>query len=310
GMRVLVVEDDAATRRLLTGVLGNAGFEVRDAANGEEGLALAQAWLPEIVVTDLLMPGLSGLELIRALRENEEGRHFYIVVITVLDAADKLIEAFSLGADDYVVKPLDARVLLARLQAGVRVTKLRQELIERNVQLAEALRRAEEAALTDALTGLPNRRYAMKRLVQECAAAERAERPLSILIADLDHFKEVNDRYGHDAGDAVLIAAAQRFKDAVRLSDVVCRIGGEEFLVIALDTPLEAAMRLAERMRAHLAGKPILAKEHVISLTLSIGVAEKAMHGCHDVDSLLKAADRALYAAKAAGRDRVCAANR
>lgn len=307
-LRVLVVEDDAATRRLVEGVLTKAGFTVRTAADGEAGLVIANEWLPEIVVTDVLMPGLSGLELIRALRAGEGGQQFYIVVITVLDATDKLVEAFACGADDYVVKPLDARVLLARLQAGVRITRLRQELIERNLQLAEALARAETAALTDVLTGFPNRRYAMQRLSQECAAAERSDRPLSLLMLDLDHFKAINDRFGHDAGDAALVEAARRLRAAARASDVVCRFGGEEFLVIAPDTPLEAARRLGERLNAAVKEIPIViaGKEHRI--TISVGVAEKAGHHCANVDQFLKAADAALYAAKAAGRDRVCVA--
>lgn len=304
-LRVLVVEDDPTTRRLLEGVLAKAGYDVRAAADGEEGLALARAWLPEIVVTDILMPRLDGIELIRALRACEECRHAYVVVITVLDAADKLVEAFALGADDYVVKPLDARVLLARLLAGARAIRLRQELVERNLALSEALVRAERASLTDPLTGLPNRRYAMRRLAQECVAAERSERPLSVMMIDLDHFKAINDRYGHDVGDAALIQTAQRLQDAIRLSDVLCRIGGEEFLLIAVDTPRQAAARLAERIRLALAGKPLALGQQALSLTLSIGVAEKGADGCANVDQLLKAADAALYRAKAAGRNRV-----
>lgn len=307
-LRVLVVEDDGATRRLLEGVLVKAGFNVRTAANGEEGLALAHGWLPEIVVTDILMPGMNGLDLIRALRADDEGRQFYIVVITVLDASDKLIEAFSLGADDYVVKPLNARVLLARLQAGVRMIKLRQALVERNLELAEALRRAEEAALTDTLTGLPNRRYAMQRLQQECAAAERSERPLSVLMVDIDHFKSINDSMGHDAGDKVLIEVASRLRAAARLSDIVSRIGGEEFLLIAVDTPLEPARRLAERLRRQVAAEPIAIEGRRLNVTICIGVAEKSLLSCRDVDHLLKCADEALYEAKQSGRNRVAVA--
>ncbi|NWG31071.1 MAG: diguanylate cyclase [Rhodocyclaceae bacterium] len=304
-LRVVVVEDDGATRRLLEGVLAKAGFSVRTAAHGEEGLAIIRAWLPELVVTDIVMPGMSGLELIQTLRYSEEGGQYYIVVITVLDAIDKLIEAFSLGADDYVVKPLDARVLLARLQAGVRVTRLRQTLVERNLELAEALRRAEEAALTDALTGLPNRRYAMQRLEQECAAAERGQRPLSILMIDIDHFKPINDSMGHDAGDKVLQEVATRLRSAARLPDVVCRIGGEEFLILAVDTPLAAASQLAERIRLQVASRPIVVREKSLDITISIGVAEKMATCCHGVDRLLKCADDALYLAKAAGRNAV-----
>lgn len=307
-LRVLVVDDDAATRRLVSAVLAKAGFTVREAGDGEEGVTLARGWLPEIVVTDILMPGKSGLELIQELRASEEGRYVYIIVVTVLDAVDKLVEAFARGADDYVVKPLDARVLLARMQAGVRTIKLRQELVERNLALTEALRRAEEAALTDSLTGLPNRRYAMQRLTQECAAAERSDAPLSLLLIDLDHFKTINDRFGHDAGDAVLVEVGRRLRETGRVGDIVCRFGGEEFLVIAVDTSQDAAMRLAERLRLAISQSSLPLPQGETTLTISVGVAEKQAVACDSIDALVKAADEALYAAKAAGRNRVVAA--
>jgi len=305
-LRVLIVEDDTTTRRLIVGVLANSGFEVRDANNGEEGLKLAHTWLPDIMVTDILMPGMNGLELIRDLRNWEEGRHIYILVITVLDAIDNLIEAFALGADDYVSKPINARILRARLQAGVRTVHLRQELIERNIALSEALHRAEAMALTDALTGLPNRRHAIDRLTQECAAAERSDTSFCVLMMDIDHFKAVNDRFGHDAGDAVLVEVSRRLCDTARTSDVVCRFGGEEFMIIAINTDQAAAALLAERLRRSISQTPIrLPQGNEVTLTLSIGVAEKRTISCQAVDTLIKAADDALYAAKRGGRNRV-----
>lgn len=301
--RALAIEDDPVTRRLLESLLVRAGFEARSAADGDSGLALALSWRPDIVVTDILMPGKSGLDVIRDLRAADNGHLVYVIVVTVLDATDKLVEAFALGADDYVTKPIDAAVLMSRLQAGVRFVRLRQELIERNLMLAEALMKAEEAALTDALTGLPNRRYAITRLEQECAAAERAARPLSVLMIDIDHFKRVNDRLGHAAGDMALIEIARRLRDTARVSDVVTRLGGEEFLVIAPDTDQDKAVRLAERLRQSVAARAIRAGDEPLIATVSIGVKEKTVSGCLNVDQLLAGADSALYEAKAAGRD-------
>lgn len=303
GLRVLVVEDDASTRQLIAGVLGKAGYVAQTAGDGAQGLAMANDWLPEIIVTDVMMPEMSGIELIRRLRAKPEGERLYIIVFTVLDAVESLVEAFAAGADDYVVKPLNAAVLLARLQAGARMIGLQQALIESNLALKEALRKAEEAALTDALTGLRNRRYATDRLSQECASALRGDRPLSLLMLDIDHFKAVNDRFGHAAGDAVLVEVARRLQGRLRISDIIARIGGEEFLVIAPDTPTAEAIKLAERLRQAVAARPIMVEQTALTVTISIGVAQHKEIGCQNMDRMLKAADNALYAAKAAGRN-------
>ncbi len=305
GLLVLVVDDDASTRQLTAGVLGKAGHTVQTAADGAQGLALVHDWLPDILVTDVLMPEINGIELIRRLRASAEGERVYIIVFTVLDAVESLVEAFAAGADDYVVKPLNAAVLLARIQAGVRLISLQQTLIEKNPALEEALRRAQEAALTDVLTGLRNRRYAIERLAQECASALRSDRPLSLLMIDIDHFKTINDRFGHAAGDSVLVEIARRLQATLRSSDIIARIGGEEFLVIAPDTPKAEAFKLAERLRQAVAARPVMVGQTALTVTISIGVADQAASGCQNTDQLLNAADAALYAAKAAGRNRV-----
>lgn len=307
-IRILVVEDDAAISRLLEGLLTKSGFEVHIARDAQAGLALALQWQPDILLTDLVMPGGGGLKLIEALRAAEAGRHIYVVVVSVLSDTDTLAQAFALGADDYVVKPFHARVLLARLKAGMRVITLQRELVRRNVELAEALQKAEAAALTDALTGLPNRRYLVARLGQECAAVRRTGRPLCTLAIDIDHFKAINDRHGHQAGDAALVEVAQRLRTTARAGDVVGRFGGEEFLVLAPDTPLPAATQLAERLCAAIHASPLTIDGVPVSLTISVGVAEMAQDSpdCREVDDLLRRTDQALYQAKAAGRNRVC----
>jgi diguanylate cyclase (GGDEF)-like protein len=311
-VRVLVVEDDPATRVLLEGVLGAAGYAVRSAGHASEALALAADDAPDIVLTDILMPGMSGLELIRRLRADARWQGTYIVVITVVDATDRLVEAFEHGANDYVIKPLDARVLRARLLAGVRTIRLQRALDQRNRELAAALERTQALALTDVLTGLPNRRYAIGRLEQELAVAARSSRPLSLLMLDIDHFKGVNDRYGHAAGDAVLVEVAQRLRRAARQTDVVCRIGGEEFVLIAPDTDAHRAAQVAERLREVVAAQPCLLPQGLgLTITLSAGVAQLAPRAAARpgaLDALFARADDALYQAKRAGRDRVVVA--
>jgi two-component system cell cycle response regulator len=179
-----------------------------------------------------------------------------------------------------------------------------EELRRRLLEVSIANQRAQEAALTDVLTGLYNRRHAMERLAQEWAESERGHRPLCLLALDIDHFKPVNDNYGHDTGDAALRQFADILRAFSRTPDVPCRFGGEEFLLIAPDTPLEGALHLAERIRAAIQNKVLVAEGISLHLTVSIGVAEKSAKYAN-LDQLIKAADEALYQAKQKGRNRV-----
>jgi diguanylate cyclase (GGDEF)-like protein len=309
-LNILVVDDDPTVCLLLKKLLTTAGHTVHVARDGHEGLGLALQYQPQLVITDLMMAGHDGLQLIRNLRQTEFGRSIYIMVLTILDDEDKLAEAFDCGADDYLTKPVESKPLLARLKAGMRMIReqqaLRQEqeeLRRRLLELSIANQRAQEAALTDVLTGLYNRRHAMERLAQEWAESERGHRPLCLLALDIDHFKSVNDKHGHDTGDAALRQFAEILRVYSRMPDVPCRFGGEEFLLIAPDTSLEGALNLAERIRLAVQDKPLLAGEVSLRLTVSIGVAEKsAKHA--NIDQFIKAADEALYHAKQSGRNR------
>jgi diguanylate cyclase (GGDEF)-like protein len=190
---------------------------------------------------------------------------------------------------------------MIREQQALRMEQ--EELRRRLLELSIANQRAQEAALTDVLTGLYNRRHAMARLAQEWAEAERGHRPLCVLALDIDHFKAVNDNHGHDTGDAALRQFAEILRVYSRTPDVPCRFGGEEFLLIAPDTPLEGALNLAERIRLAVQDKPLVAAGISLRLTVSIGIAEKSpKHG--NIDQLIKAADEALYRAKQNGRNR------
>lgn len=310
-LTVLVVDDDPKVCLQLQQLLTAAGHTVHLARDDREGLALALHHQPQLLITDLLMARKDGLQLIRSLRQTELGRSIYILILTIPDDDDKLAEVFDLGVDDYIAKPVDGKLLQARLRAGMRIIReqqvLRQEqeeLRRRLLELSIANQRAQEAALTDVLTGLYNRRYAMERLVQEWAEAERGHRPLSVLMLDIDHFKPINDNYGHDVGDAVLRQFTEILRAFSRAPDVPCRFGGEEFLLIAPDTALPGALHLAERIRSAVEHKTLVATGISVHLTVSIGVAEKmATHA--SLDQLIKAADAALYHAKQNGRNRV-----
>jgi diguanylate cyclase (GGDEF)-like protein len=314
-LSILVMDDDALSVRLLSAMLSKAGHAVRAAANGKEGMDIILETNPDLIITDWMMPEMDGPAFLKVLRSSKTGRSKYVIVLTSKDDEETLVEAFEAGADDYILKPVSPRALEARVRAGQRVFRL-QQAVEREMEearsyvaeLAVANRRWEEAAFTDALTGLPNRRYAMERLKQERSAALRNDHPLSCLLVDVDHFKQVNDSYGHDVGDAVLQTVAKVLRSSMRTEDVVCRIGGEEFLVICPDTSgPKAAESCGERIRKVVESQAMEAGGFNGRVTVSIGVAGRTPSH-PGVDALLKSADVAVYDAKRGGRNRVCLA--
>ena len=313
-LRVLAVDDNPIDLRLLSKQLASAGHTVLTARDGREALCAVLQTNPQLVITDQIMPEMDGLELCRALRRSENGQQIYVIMLTGYDDEERLVEALRAGVDDYVVKPFSPRALSARVRAAGRIIRLQEEVERRSgevrryaAELGVVNRQLEVAALTDALTGLPNRRYAMERLGQEWAAASRSGRPLACMIVDIDHFKRVNDTWGHTSGDAVLRETAALVRRSVRENDVACRLGGEEFVVICPDTGAVAAGQLAERLRAGAEAHNIQARGFNGPVHVSIGVAE-CTEPMRTTDDILKAADEALYAAKRAGRNRVCVA--
>ena len=311
GLRILAVDDDAASLRLLTTHLERDGHQVTNASNGREALRMALEQQAQMVVSDWMMPELDGIQLCRSLRSTADGQGIYILLVTGREDEDRIVEAFTAGADEYVVKPFNPRILLARVRAGQRMIELREQVeadrAERQRQLSRLAvlnRKLQSAAMTDVLTRLPNRRYALERLEQELLSARRGGHALSVMMIDIDHFKEVNDRFGHDAGDAVLRETASILRRTVRRTDVACRLGGEEFLVICTGSDLSSCARTAERVRGAVEESRLPAQMGS-GITVSMGVAVLEAHH-RNVDDLLKAADQRVYAAKAAGRNLVC----
>lgn len=312
-MRVLVVEDDRSMLALLEAMLRSAGHEVVIARNGAEALRLIGEARPQLVITDWAMPEMGGIELCRRLRESAERRNVYVTILTAQESVDKLVEAFEAGADDYLVKPLTPKIFFARLRAAQRVVQLqeelafdREQLVRFSRELAASNERLQRLALTDALTELPNRRFAMERIEQEWALSLRGERALSCMMIDIDRFKAINDKFGHQTGDEALRFVAGILRQSARTQDVVCRYGGEEFVVICPDTDIESARQCAERLRANVAGLELKSPAGNIGLTVSIGVAEKR-DDTGSIEKLLIRADGCLYAAKEAGRNLVIA---
>ncbi|MCA9321649.1 MAG: diguanylate cyclase, partial [Planctomycetes bacterium] len=254
--------------------------------------------------------GMDGLEL--AERARSIDRSIGVIVVTGYASVGTAIEAIRRGIDDYVTKPFNPRVLLARVRAGERVVRLqnrvsrdKQTLKKQMTKLAVLNRRLERASVTDPLTELKNRRYAMERLVASWAKAKRSGVPFSVIMIDIDHFKQVNDRHGHATGDEVLRSTADVLRREVRTEECVCRLGGEEFLVILPEASVDAAAICAERIRRGVETNRVSTGEFEDNVTISLGVASSDGGFC-SFESLLNAADAAVYEAKRQGRNRVC----
>lgn len=310
-LRILLVDDDRAVLMIMKMLLDKSGHMVALARNGVEALAKVKEFKPQIIMTDWMMPEMDGIEFCKALRRNPAWRNIYVFMLTAQESTDRLVEAFDAGANDYMTKPVNPKVLGARLSAGQRVVQLqedleheREQLHKYSSELALSNERLQQLALTDELTELPNRRFANEHLERQWALATRNDSPLSCMMVDIDYFKLVNDTYGHRVGDDVLKQVAKALRLSVRKQDVVCRLGGEEFLVICPDTPTAELYRYAERLRENVASlnfSDTAGKK--FKLTVSIGAASKTP-AVTTSEMLLKFADKRLYAAKESGRNR------
>lgn len=312
-LRIVVADGDAIRRRNAMALLAeDSEHTVYPAENGNAALALAMEILPHVIIAHVDLPLLDGLELCQALRAIDEGRRMHILMTSDGNGEEQLNRAYESGADGYLPSTLSAKGLRIRLRAAQRLAQLqtdwekdRAQLRQIAAELAVANRRLANAALTDQLTGLPNRRSAMDQLEQAWSAASRSGQALSVMVIDIDHFKHINDTYGHAAGDRVLREAASILRSSARREDSVCRIGGEEFLVICPNTDLKSTLQSAERLRASLSTKRMSLGQAEKTLTISIGVATREP-GTTDIDALVSTADQALYAAKESGRNQTC----
>lgn len=312
-MRVLLVEDDPTSRTMISGVLSSIiGRKVHTAQNGHEALSVALDVMPQIIITDWQMPVMDGLEFCRALRATEWGQSIYVIMLTGVDEDEDIVVAFEAGVDDYVNKPVNIRALRARMRAALHYVHLldawekdREQLKQFAAALAISNRKLQHIALTDLLTGLPNRRAGLDALSQVWSSANRSGQPMSVLMMDIDRFKSVNDTHGHAVGDKVLSEVGKLIRELARNEDQVCRLGGEEFLMVCQNTDLNSALKAAERLRKAVNAKTIKAEGITIQTSISIGVASKEpiMSDAHE---LMSASDKALYTAKHGGRNRTC----
>jgi two-component system cell cycle response regulator len=301
-MKMLLADDDFTSREILLAVLKKWGFEVIAASDGDQAWqALNAPDPPRLAILDWIMPGMDGIEVVRKLRTKDAAEPPYVIILTSRDEKKDISEALNAGAYEYITKPYDNGELLARLGVGLRVIKLQTALASRVRELDAANVNMAHLACTDELTGLDNRRSFNDRLSQEISAARRHGYPLALVMTDLDHFKNVNDSFGHDAGDQVLKVFSALLVDTARLEDFPARWGGEEFIILLPHTTLAGGARLAERLRKRFAQAPCQGVN--LSLSASFGVAE-LLNG-ESGEGLIRRADSALMRAKQEGRNRV-----
>ena len=298
-MKILVADDSIVSRHLLDATLRKWGYEVVIACDGKEAWEiLQQEDAPAVAILDWMMPGMTGLEVCQRVRQRAHEPYTYILLLTSKSLKEDLVEGMESGADDYITKPFDQHELKVRLRAGTRLVELQSELLAAR----EALR---EQATKDSLTKLWNRSSLLEILVRELARSDRELRPLGVVIVDLDHFKNINDTYGHFAGDAVLQEAARRMQSAVRPYDGIGRYGGEEFLIILPGCDGQSACAQAERLRSQIAKEPFVLPECSFTLTASFGATSTVPGQPAMAEGLIRKADEALYRAKKLGRNRV-----
>jgi diguanylate cyclase (GGDEF)-like protein len=284
---------------MLQATLEKWGYEVLTCADGSEAWdALQKDDCPKLAIMDWMMPEMDGPTICGKLREQHDRPYTYVILVTSRDRREDLLAGLDAGADDYVIKPFDPTELELRLRIGQRIVQLQEQLI--------AARDAfEYQAAHDSLTGLWNRRAVLDLLAKELSRARREHGPLSVVIVDIDKFKNINDTHGHLAGDSVLCEVAETIQASVRAYDSVGRYGGEEFIIVIPGSDLDHAAQQAERLRAGIESKTFNVDGKGIGVTISLGVAQVDPSRDPDLDSIVRRADEALYEAKRLGRNRV-----
>ncbi len=296
-MRILIADDELMSRKLLQKTLERAGYEVTAVENGRVAAdQLCPANGPRLALLDWVMPELDGLGVCREVRKRKEQSYVYMILLTSKESKEDVVAGLESGADDYLTKPFDPEELKARLRTGLRILSLEDRLVEAREQM-------RFQATHDGLTALWNRGMIIDLLGRELARSVREHFSTAILMCDLDHFKSVNDTYGHLVGDEVLRETAKRLLASVRSYDFVGRYGGEEFLVVLNNCNSSHALARAEEIRKAIAQRPVPSSRGPIPVTMSLGLLLNQEWGRRSVEELLHEADVALYAAKAAGRN-------
>jgi two-component system cell cycle response regulator len=305
--RILIADDDPINLALMRMRLEREGYEVLVVNDGSEAAAVAQQERPDLIILDVMMPVMDGFEACRFLKTHPSTRDIPVIFLSARDETEAKVGGLSLGANDFISKPFRPEELLARVAVALRLKREREELLKSAEEAQRRAEKAHEMSMSDALTGLLNRYGLIRTLAHEIAEARRYGRPLACLMIDVDKFKQINDAYGHPAGDAALAQVGRILTESVRGSDVVCRYGGEEFLALLPETDLQGALTVGEKIRRATAKRRFGEGERIFHLTLSIGAAQ--LRDDESGNDMIARADAALYEAKRQGRNRVVKAD-
>ena len=298
--RILIIDDSKLIAHLAKNILSKRGHEVLLAGDGETGFDMANDNKPDLILLDLILPGIDGYEVCRRIKNNSPTADIPVIMLTSkTEHADK-VRGLEMGALDYVTKPFDEGELVARVNTHLRIKELHESLQEKNRLLLEMANR-------DGLTGLYNHRYFQETISKDFKKALRYKESLSCIMFDIDHFKKFNDTYGHQTGDVVLKTLGGLVKNLMRESDLAARYGGEEFALLLYHTVASDAYQIAERLRKTVEQHKFQADDLVLSVNISVGVASYYHPEISDAKTLIECADKALYKAKEEGRNKVVA---
>ncbi len=297
--RVLVVDDDKSNCERLLQLLGDEGYDVDVAFDGLAGLEKIRERAPDLVVLDVMMPKMNGLELCRIIKQSLGDIFVPVILVTVKSDVDSKVQGLKMGADDYLGKPYNPVELKARIASLLRIKALQDRITTRKRQL-------EDQSFTDPLTGVYNHRYLQQRMQEEFKRAQRYNDPLSCIMVDLDHFKQVNEEHGNDYGDFVLKELCEILKRCVREHDIVTRYGSDEFLIILPRTHFTGSLTVADRIWKSITENPFDSKKISMRLSASIGISFYPNKNVSGPEQLIAHADEALYKAKRDGRNKIC----
>jgi diguanylate cyclase (GGDEF)-like protein len=296
---VLVVDDLNINLQIVGAILDREGYATTFATNGQQALSRMNTAVPDLILLDLMMPEMDGFQVCEQVRTHPERREIPIIFLTASQEKKHLLQAFDRGAVDYITKPFNPPELLARVKTHLELKHTRDEL-------RKAVAELERLATTDSLTGIANRRYLLLMGENEFNRARRYDRQLSVLMLDVDRFKQINDTYGHALGDEALQAIAKAIVSALRKGDSFGRFGGEEFVAFLPETALDDAVEVANRIRTTIAQLCLFSRKKPVQMTVSIGATEYSKQD-ENLDKIIQRADRALYHAKHRGRNLVVA---
>lgn len=313
---VMIVDDVPKNLQVLGNTLRKENYRISVAQNGRQALDMVEntKLTPDIILLDVMMPEMNGFDVCRELKENSGTRDIPVIFLTAKSDQDDISNGFRLGAVDYVTKPFNSAELLARVRTHLSLKFTREELLEKNAlleeknkQLTAAQKELEVAARTDPLTKLPNRRDILEKIIEEKIRFDRSSKPFTLVLGDIDDFKRINDTYGHDCGDMVLVETARIMRGHLRKQDHAARWGGEEFLLLP-ETDAAGGKTITQKIREKIADNTLEYQDQSISVTMTFGVTTITQNCPGNIEECLKKADKLLYQGKQEGKNRVVSA--